>query len=37
MNNMFWFQCEQTACGSRCTKVGACGKQPDVANIVLMT
>ena len=32
MNNMFCFQCEQTACGSGCTKVGVCGKQPDVAN-----
>ena len=30
--SMFCFQCEQTAGGSGCTKVGVCGKQPDVAN-----
>jgi hydroxylamine reductase len=29
--NMFCFQCEQTAKGEGCTKVGVCGKQPDVA------
>ncbi len=28
---MFCFQCEQTAKGTGCTKVGVCGKQPDVA------
>ncbi len=28
---MFCFQCEQTAKGSGCTKVGVCGKQPEVA------
>ncbi len=28
---MFCFQCEQTARGEGCTKVGVCGKQPDVA------
>jgi hydroxylamine reductase len=28
---MFCFQCEQTAGGKGCTKVGVCGKQPDVA------
>jgi hydroxylamine reductase len=28
---MFCFQCEQTAGGSGCTKVGVCGKKPDVA------
>lgn len=32
MSNMFCFQCEQTAQGKACTKVGVCGKQPDVAN-----
>ncbi len=32
MNNMFCFQCEQTAGGRACTKAGVCGKQPDVAN-----
>ena len=33
MNNMFCFQCEQTAGGKGCTKVGVCGKQPEVANL----
>ena len=28
---MFCFQCEQTAKGEGCSKVGVCGKQPDVA------
>lgn len=28
---MFCFQCEQTAGGKGCTKVGVCGKQPNVA------
>lgn len=28
---MFCFQCEQAAKGAGCTKVGVCGKQPDVA------
>ena len=28
---MFCYQCEQTAKGQACTKVGVCGKQPDVA------
>jgi hydroxylamine reductase len=28
---MFCFQCEQTAKGSGCTKIGVCGKQPEVA------
>ena len=28
---MFCYQCEQTAGGKACTKVGVCGKQPDVA------
>ena len=28
---MFCYQCEQTARGEGCTKVGVCGKQPDVA------
>ena len=28
---MFCFQCEQTAQGEGCTKIGVCGKQPDVA------
>jgi hydroxylamine reductase len=28
---MFCFQCEQTAKGEGCSKIGVCGKQPDVA------
>lgn len=28
---MFCYQCEQTAGGKACTKIGVCGKQPDVA------
>ena len=28
---MFCYQCEQTAKGEACTKIGVCGKQPDVA------
>ena len=28
---MFCFQCEQTAKGEGCTKIGVCGKHPDVA------
>jgi len=28
---MFCFQCEQTAKGEACTKMGVCGKKPDVA------
>ena len=31
--SMFCFQCEQTAAGKGCTKVGVCGKQPDTSNI----
>ncbi len=30
MSNMFCYQCEQAANGG-CTKIGVCGKQPDVA------
>ena len=33
MSNMFCFQCEQTAGGKGCTKIGVCGKQPAVANL----
>jgi hydroxylamine reductase len=29
--DMFCYQCEQTAGGKGCTKIGVCGKQPDVA------
>jgi len=28
---MFCFQCEQTAKGEGCTKIGVCGKQPETA------
>ena len=28
---MFCFQCEQTAGGKGCTKVGVCGKTPEIA------
>jgi len=31
MENMFCFQCEQTAKGSGCTVSGVCGKKPDTA------
>ena len=30
--SMFCFQCEQTAGGKGCTRFGACGKPPEVAN-----
>ncbi|MBN2047184.1 MAG: hydroxylamine reductase [Anaerolineaceae bacterium] len=32
MSNMFCFQCEQTAGHRGCTRVGVCGKPPEVAN-----
>ena len=32
MGEMFCFQCEQTAGGKGCTKVGVCGKTADVSN-----
>ena len=31
MLDMFCYQCEQTAKGEGCTKVGVCGKKPEVA------
>ena len=31
MNEMFCFQCEQTAGGKGCTKSGVCGKKPGTA------
>jgi hydroxylamine reductase len=31
MSEMFCFQCEQTAGGTGCTKVGVCGKKPEVS------
>lgn len=30
---MFCYQCEQTSQGTGCTKIGVCGKQPDVAGL----
>ena len=30
---MFCYQCEQTAKGEGCTKVGVCGKESDVATL----
>ena len=30
---MFCYQCEQTAGGKGCTKLGICGKTPEVANL----
>ena len=30
---MFCYQCEQTAKSEACTKIGVCGKQPDVATL----
>lgn len=33
MNNMFCFQCEQAAAGKACTKIGVCGKSPDVSHL----
>lgn len=28
---MFCYQCEQTAKGEGCTKIGVCGKEPEIA------
>ncbi len=33
MENMFCFQCEQTAMSKGCTKKGVCGKPADTANL----
>ena len=30
---MFCYQCEQTANQKGCTKLGVCGKTPEVANL----
>jgi hydroxylamine reductase len=32
-NQMFCYQCEQTAKGTGCTVAGVCGKTPEVANL----
>ena len=31
--SMFCYQCEQTAAGKGCTKIGVCGKDQDTANL----
>lgn len=31
--DMFCYQCEQTASGKGCTKLGVCGKTPEIANL----
>ncbi len=31
--SMFCFQCQETAGGKGCTRVGVCGKQPETANL----
>ena len=31
--DMFCYQCEQTAGGKGCTKIGVCGKTPEIANL----
>ncbi|MFO7941811.1 MAG: hydroxylamine reductase, partial [Bacillota bacterium] len=33
LDNMFCFQCEQVAGGEACTRMGVCGKDPDVAGL----
>jgi hydroxylamine reductase len=33
MSDMFCFQCEQTAGGKGCTRVGVCGKKPEIARL----
>lgn len=32
-NEMFCYQCEQTANSKACTKMGVCGKTPEIANL----
>ena len=32
-NKMFCFQCQETAESTGCTKIGVCGKKPEVANM----
>lgn len=31
-NEMFCFQCQETAGNVACTKMGVCGKSPSIAN-----
>lgn len=33
MENMYCFQCQETAMGTGCTKFGVCGKSPDLARM----
>ena len=33
MDSMFCFQCEQTAGGKGCTKIGVCGKTPQISRL----
>ena len=33
MSDMFCFQCEQTAGGKGCTRMGVCGKKPETAQL----
>lgn len=33
-NDMFCFQCEQAMAGKGCTRVGVCGKTPDLASLM---
>ncbi len=33
MSDMFCFQCEQTAGGKGCTRMGVCGKKPETARL----
>lgn len=33
-NDMFCFQCEQAVAGKGCTRVGVCGKTPDLASLM---
>ena len=33
MENMFCYQCQETAMGTGCTKFGVCGKSPDLARM----
>ena len=30
---MFCYQCQETARGTGCTKVGVCGKKPELSGI----
>lgn len=32
-NAMFCYQCEQTVGGKGCTKLGVCGKTPEISNL----